>query len=877
QVERIREELLETLAPIAPRSTTVPFYSTVTGAPIDTATLNAEYWYTNLRQTVQLDTATKALARDGYGVFIEASPHPVLTMALQETLDAANADSVVTGTLRRNEGGPTRFLASAAHLFTHGTTIDWQTTLTPDTHHRTDLPTYAFDRRSYWLEPATASTATTTGADPVESAFWDAVEREDLDSLLTTLDLDAPDTLLPLLPSLASWRRRSREQAVTDSWRYRITWKPLADPRTTVPSGTWPVVVPAGAPEAQQVIEALRDQGMTVVPLEVKPADADREALASQLREALDGTAPAGVLSLLALTDGPHPGCPDLPVGLGLTLTLIQALGDAGVDAPLWLATRGAVTTAPAGTAGSDLPVDPVQAAVWGLGRVAALEHPQRWGGMIDLPESLDGRAAALLCAALAGPEDEDQLAVRGTRLLVRRLVRSSLAAADPVPAWKPRGTVLITGGTGGIGSQTARWLARNGAEHLVLTSRSGAAAPGAQQLEAELTDLGARVTLAACDVTDLDALTALVRQLEADGSTIRTVMHIAGAGVLVPLADTDLLEFSDTAHAKIVGAANLDAVFDGSELDAFVLFSSISAVWGSGEHGAYAAANAYLDGLAERRRARGLAATSVVWGIWSPEDGGGMAANLAEEQLRGRGIPFMSPRLAIDAFQQVMDRDDSVVVVADVDWERFVPVFTSARPSPLLGGVPEVARILATEAAPAETGGDDSSMRLRLAGLTAEDRRRALSELVCTQIAAVLGYPGPAAVDESRAFRELGFDSLSAVDLRNRLTAATGLRLPVTVVFDYPRARALAEHLGTALFPDQGRTAPADPAEAEVRELLDSIPLLRLQESGLLDELRRLAQSPDTDSAAVLGDDDSAGAIDDLDVDGLIRMAYDK
>ncbi|MFG2608537.1 SDR family NAD(P)-dependent oxidoreductase, partial [Streptomyces sp. NPDC048514] len=705
--------------------------------------------------------------------------------------------------------------------------------------------------------------------------FWEAVEREDVRSLAAALDLDGLDPLVSLLPSLASWRRRSRDRVVTDSWRYRITWKPLPDRKTSVPSGLWPVVMPAGSVEAGRLVALLRDQGMNVLPLDVHAAEAGREVLASQLHRELDGAIPAGVLSLLALAQGPHPGCPELPAALGLTLTLVQALGDAGIDAPLWLATQSAVTTAPTvGSAGDESPVSPSQAAVWGLGRVAALEHPQRWGGMIDLPGNLDGPAAALLCAGLTGPDDEDQLAVRGSRLAVRRLVRSSPAPAEAAPAWAPRGTVLITGGTGGIGGQIARWLARCGAEHLVLTSRSGPDAPGAAQLQAELTALGARVTLAACDVTDRAALETLVRRLEEDGSEIRTVMHIAGAGVLVPLAGTDLREFSDTAHAKIVGAANLDAVFDKKSLDAFVLFSSISAVWGSGDHGAYAAANAYLDGLAEQRRARGLPATSVVWGIWSPEDGGGMAANLAEEQLRGRGIPFMSPHLAINAFHQVLDRDESVVVVADIDWERFVPVFTSARPSPLLSGVPEVARILAAEAAPADAAEDDSSVRPRLMGLSAEERRRALSELVCTQIASVLGYPGPSAVDESRAFRELGFDSLSAVDLRNRLSAATGLRLPVTVVFDYPRARALADHIGAALFPDEGPAAPADPAEAEVRRLLDSIPLPRLQESGLLDDLRRLAESPGTDSTAVRGE--SPGAIDELDVDDLIRMAYD-
>ncbi|MFE6872306.1 type I polyketide synthase [Kitasatospora sp. NPDC057692] len=804
QVERIREELLETLAPIAPRSTTVPFYSTVTGAPIDTATLNAEYWYTNLRQTVQLDTATKALARDGYGVFIEASPHPVLTMALQETLDAANADSVVTGTLRRNEGGPTRFLTSAAHLFTHGTTIDWQTTLNPDTHHRTDLPTYAFDRRSYWLEDrGTTPAATVLGADPAESAFWDAVEREDLDSLLTTLDLDAPDTLLPLLPSLASWRRRSREQAVTDSWRYRITWKPLAEPTPGAPSGTWLLMTPADRSGTAPVAEALTRQGMTLLPLEIGADDADREALAARIREALDGTAPAGVLSLLALTDGPHPTHPELPAGFAHSLTLIQALGDAGVDAPLWLATRGAVTTGrPESVA------DPLQSMVWGLGRIAALEYPQRWGGMIDLPAALDPVTAARLATALAGRHGaEAEIAVRTSAAFGRRLVRATPGSAER-GTWQPQGTALITGGTGGLGRHVARWLAGNGAEHLVLVSRSGAAAPGAQQLEAELTDLGARVTLAACDTADRDALAELLGLLDAEGSPVRSVFHTAGVlddGVI----DTLTAERARTVlRPKVDAALNLHELTANRDLTAFVLFSSFAGTLGGPGQGSYAAANAFLDALAQQRGAAGLAATSVAWGPWA---GGGLVDDATEARLRKGGMPAMEPASAIAALQQALDLGDPFVAVADIDWERLTASSPAGPTAPALAELPEVRGVPGAAGSGAAAGGSggDSPLAQQLAGLSDGDAVQALVELVSAQVAAVLGYTGPESVEEGRAFRELGFDSLTAVDLRNRLSAATGMRLPVTLVFDYPSVTALARHLHAELVD----TRPAAPA----------------------------------------------------------------
>ncbi|WTA85724.1 SDR family NAD(P)-dependent oxidoreductase [Streptomyces antimycoticus] len=868
-VEELRDELLDLLAPIRPRTSDITFHSTVTGDTLDTTGLDAGYWYTNLRETVELESAVRALSGAGFGTFLEMSPHPVLTMPLQATVE----DAVVVGSLRRDEGGPERFLVSLGEAFVRGVAVDWAAVFAGLGASVVQLPTYAFQRQRYWLEQPPAPAAA-TGGDPVDAEFWDAVEREDLEALTAALEVDADEersSLRAVLPALSSWRRGSRERSVLDSWRYHVTWNRVPDPASAALTGTWLLVVPA-APPGTALIDAVRDgletHGATVVTVEA--AEADRVAVAARLAEATAGDTPAGVLSLLGLADAPHPGHAGVPMGLALTLALVQALGDTGVAAPLWLATRGGVSVG-----GTDVLDSPAQAAVWGLGRVAALEHPQRWGGMIDLPGTVDGRVTTRLCGALAGRfGDEDQLALRPSGAFTRRLVRAAGHRGSGA-SWSPEGTVLLTGGTGGVGAQIARRLAQAGAEHLVLTSRRGPEAPGADKLKAELTELGAKVTVAACDVADRAALEALVREVEAEGPPIRSVLHIAGAGVLVPLADTDLAEFADTAEAKVAGAANLDALFDRDTLDSFVLFSSISAVWGSGEHGAYAAANAYLDGLAENRRARGLTATSVVWGIWSPEEGG-MAANLAEEQLRGRGIPFMTPRLAIDAFWQVMDGDETVVVVADVDWERFVPVFTSARPSPLIGQVPDVARILAADAdTGTDTAGESSSLRDRLADMAPTDRQAAVLSLVRSQIATVLGYPGPEAVDAQRAFRELGFDSLSAVDLRNRLGAATGLRFPVTVVFDYPSAEELAGHIGTELFPDDTAGTGLDPEEAEVRAALTSIPLLRLRESGLLDELLRLAGSHDPATGPM--DEEPAESIDDLDVDDLVRMAYDK
>ncbi|WP_449341100.1 type I polyketide synthase [Streptomyces canarius] len=792
QVEEIREEILRVLEGVSPRPATVPFFSTVDAEWLSGEELDARYWFRNLRQTVRFETAVRSLAAAGHDIFVEVSAHPVLTVGMDEALGDA---AVVSGTLRREEGGLRRFLVSVAELFVRGVEVEWSPFFGGTPACR-ELPTYAFQRKWFWLEDSVGIGAAE------QNHFWQTVEDGSLGELL---GVDPQTPLSALLPALSDWRNRHDSRATVDSWRYRVTWKALPARAPGDLSGHCLLLVPeTGHPLTADVRRALEAAGATVTQTELTAADSDRQTLARRLAGL--PRPPHRVVSLLGLDERPHPDHAVVPVGVALTLALAQALDDTGIDAPLWCLTSGAVST------GHDDPVTGVaQNLVWGLGRVAALEYPRRWGGLCDLAEGFD---PAALISVLAGDSDEDQVALRPGGAYGRRLARAPLPSGAAPEPWRPRGTVLITGGTGAVGGQIAAWLARNGAEHLVLLSRRGGDAPGAAELTAELRSLGARVTTAVCDVTDREQLAALIAGLEAQGDRIRSVMHTAGEGSLVPLPDTDLAEFGDTLHAKVLGAAHLDELI--GEVDAFVMFSSISAVWGSADHGAYAAANAYLDGLAEHRRARGLAATSVVWGIWAPQDGKGMAANLAEQQLRGRGIPFMRPALAIEGFQQVLDRDETVIVVAAVDWDRFAPVFTSARPSALISDLPDAREALTDRTADAARQDESSSPLVdRLRALSEAERRDALVDLVRTQAAAVLGHESAADIDPSRAFRELGFDSLTAVDLRGRLNASTGLRLPVTIVFDYSSATTLADHLHDQLLGTA--TAPTAPVPVTV------------------------------------------------------------
>ncbi|WP_160311216.1 type I polyketide synthase, partial [Streptacidiphilus anmyonensis] len=783
-----------------------------------------EYWVRHVREAVRFRDAVATLEREGVRTFLELGPDGVLSALGQ---DCVTVEDVAFAPVLRAERPEARTLTTAlAQAHVRGVTVDWTAFYAGTGAQRVDLPTYAFQRQSYWPErlPVVAETGgSRTGTDATDAGFWQAVESEDLAALAATLEVDASDAesplsaLAPVLPVLSAWRRQQREQSTVDGWRYRVTWQPLpvAAEHSTL-GGTWLVVVPAASSADGRVsaaAQALADGGATVRRLTVDASACDRGRLAEELRTVAAETADlVGVVSLLALDEEAHPSHPVLPAGFAATVALTQALGDAGIGAPLWCVTSGAVSTGPADQAPSA-----AQAQVWGLGRVVALEHPDRWGGLVDLPGAVDERAAARLVAILAGTgtgtgtdSGEDQLAVRRSGVLVRRLVRATRPQA-PVAPWQPRGTVLVTGGTGALGAEVARWLARGGAEHLVLTGRRGADAPGAAELRDELVALGVQVTLEACDVADRSAVDALVKRLVVEGrdaAPLRAVVHAAGLTQDTALADSDLGELAWVMDAKVSGAVHLDAALGETELDAFVLFSSIAGVWGSGGQAGYAAGNAFLDALAERRRAAGMTATSVAWGPWGEI---GMAAQdpQAAEQLRRRGLRVMAPELGINALQQALDHQETALTVADVDWALFAPAFAAARPRPLIDGVPEAREALTGTLVQGEGKGEGDgpdraeAFQERLRVLPVAERDRALLDLVRTEVAAVLGYAGTGAVEAGRAFNELGFDSLTAVELRNRLTAATGLRLPTSLVFDYPNPTALAGHLGAEIVPD--------------------------------------------------------------------------
>ncbi|WP_431784923.1 SDR family NAD(P)-dependent oxidoreductase, partial [Streptomyces chumphonensis] len=364
-------------------------------------------------------------------------------------------------------------------------------------------------------------------------------------------------------------------------------------------------------------------------------------------------------------------------------------------------------------------------------------------------------------------------------------------------PTLDPLGTVLITGGTGTLGSLLARHLVvQHGVRHLLLTSRSGEQAPGAAELVAELSGLGATVEVVACDAADREALAGVLAAVPAE-RPLTGVVHAAGVladGVVTSLTPEQVAR---VWRPKVDAAVNLHELTRDAELGMFVLYSSASGVFGGPGQANYAAANVFLDALAHHRRAQGLVATSLAWGLW--EQSSAMTGHLAEgdvDRVAKNGFVPLTDEVGIGLFDAAALRDEALFVAAEIDPAVLRAGVRGAVP-PLLRGV---VRAPARRAAEGAGSSDTDALARSLTGMTPGERDRHLLELVRSHIAAVLGHAGAHAVDAERPFKEFGFDSLTAVELRNRLNAATGLRLPAALTFDHPTPRAVARLLNAEL-----------------------------------------------------------------------------
>ncbi|MFE9861135.1 type I polyketide synthase, partial [Streptomyces sp. NPDC005780] len=508
---------------------------------------------------------------------------------------------------------------------------------------------------------------------------------------------------------------------------------------------------------------------------------------------------------------------------------------------------------------------DAAGAAVWGLVRSAQSENP---GRVVLLDDELGARAEVTRVVALG----ESQVAVREGRAHVGRLQRVVPSGGDrSVVEFDSAGTVLLTGGTGTLGRVFARHLVvERGVRRLVLTSRRGGAAEGVGDLVAELAGWGAEVVVEACDVADRGSVERVLGSVPVDRPLVG-VVHLAGVlddGVIGSLTAERV---GAVLRPKVDAALILHELTRDMDLAAFVLFSSAAGVIGNPGQGSYAAANAFLDALATYRRAEGLPAQSLAWGPWAD---GGMADSLQSadsQRMRRTGIQPLSADEGTALFDAAETAGGAALVTMRVD------LTGTGAPEP--GDLPDLFRGLVRprgQRATDATASGAAAFRRRMDALTDEERADQVLDLVRAHAAAILGYAGPSAIEPDRAFKELGFDSLAAVEFRNGLAQATGLRPPATLVFDYPNSVALAQYLAEELRPDSP-TAEEAVGEERVRRILQGIPLSRLRDAGLMEVLFELAGAHDEPVDPAEGtDENSPESIDSMDAESLISMALD-
>jgi len=1017
QVDALRDELASTLAPIKPQSSEIPFFSTVTGDWIDTAELDATYWFTNLRSTVQLEVAVRALLHHGHDVFIEANPHPVLATGLQDTIDSAGAtEAVVLGSLRRDDGGRTRLLTALAQAHVNGVSVDWRELVAGG--RRVELPTYAFQRERYWLDVQEES------ANPADLGLeladhpmlGAALGRADGEGVVLTGKIGlkshswladhmvlgsvvVPDTafvewairagdevgrtvideLTVHRPLVLGERESVQVQVVVDvdptedSDRRAVAvysralgtderpWTCHATATLSAASGATPTDYVVWPPEGAQPFDvneflngflaAGHDPGPVFHNVVAVWRRADEVFVETALPDDQRGTRfavhPAllqtAVAATLALTPGDGPGLPSIWHGVAVHATGATALrigfspdgvggcsvtatdlagapvltaasvrrGTISADqfAPVELSHRDSLfqvgwVPAPTGEDraanerwavigkepvvstversgatvvgvadfdeldAADIVLLPVTSAtgdlaaaahksvrdalvviqkflrdsrfddshlvvltrqavavtpdenvagladsgVWGLVRSAESENPGRIT-LVDIDDE-DSSAKALVTAITdAVATDEPQIAIRFGNVTAARLTRAK--TIESAAGWQldpsGSGTVLVTGGTGTLGALLCRHLVeQHGVRRLLLTSRRGLDAPGAKELRDELTGLGADVVVEACDIASRDELAGILAGIPAE-HPLSSVVHLAAVlddGVLDALTGERV---DKVLRPKVDAALNLHELTRELDLSAFVLFSSFSGVSGAVGQANYAAANTFLDALAQRRRADGLPAASLAWGFWEQRSeltGALDATDIA--RFRREGVIAMTAEQGLGLFDLASTVDDSLMVTAPLD------VRAIAR-----GSVPALMRGLVRVPARRVAGNEvvqtaGPGFLEQLTGRSAAEQEKLVLDLVNRHVAAVLGHGSADDVESERGFLELGMTSLTAVELRNRLAADLGLRLPITLIFDHPTPIALVRHVRTEI----GSDAEQVPLLAELEKL---------------------------------------------------------
>ena len=767
QMDPLVPELRAAVKDVDPQAAVMALYSTVDAARMDGAKLDASYWGRNLRSTVQFASATERMLEDGIDAFIEVSPHPALLVSVAQVAGARPQDEntrkpIAIGSLRRNEAERANLLTSFGALWAAGHSVDWSRVFARDSYTRVSLPSYPWQRERLW--PTLSPVGEAKGAKAAQPAL-DEAHRD---------------------------------------WLYVSRWVASAASGNDVPR-RWVLAGP-DTRELQALNDVLVARGATAVVV---------KSIGDAARAIGDNAGETGIV-VLADPHASHLAWQSLE-----TLRTLQNAHRGGSVPRVWWVTRGAhrVAGEPVSAQAAEL------GGLWGAVRVLGTEHPDWWGGLVDLDASAPMSAQAdALAAHLTATRGDDQVAIRGGARYALRLQRAdaALGSRPATQVWRADGAYLITGGFGGVAQQLARQMVRDGARRLVLVGRTPLPprsqwnsvsptdpAAGRIAFVRELEHAGASVHALAADAGDETQLAAAVAAYNAEGwPAIVGVIHAAGALDSRLTGDMDADAFDRVVHPKLDAAIVLDRIFP--QLDVFVLISSMMAFWAPESMANYAAANAGLDALAVSRRARGQHAVSIEWGPWESlglyrATADGATADLARDGVSAftgtEGAQFLAPLVAAK---------EPVIAVVSINWDTFAATRRGREPSIFRD-------LLAQRSDDGGTVKVSNGLRAQLAGVSELTRHSMIEGAVRNALAAVLRR-SPGQVDARQPFGTMGLDSLMALELRNRLESAIERSLPATIAWNYPTITQLSAHLDT-LIGDVSPAADHPPSAIDVTE----------------------------------------------------------
>jgi acyl transferase domain-containing protein/thioesterase domain-containing protein/acyl carrier protein len=784
-MESVLEPFREKLDGISCDPLQIKFMSTVTAEFVDAGEpIENNYWVDHIRRPVLFAQSAKKLADAGYTCFLEMGPVPFLSQMGKQC--AENDDTTWVPSLKKRGNDWQTMLEALGALYVRGVDVDWKAFEEGHTRQRVQLPTYPFERKRHWFQPS---------------------ER---------LRIPSPP----------------KAHSFSDDWFYRIQWQAW-EPQDAVPSsGTLYLIIAEAFEDGKALQSGLIALGMRA--FLASPGDtfakqgpdqfqldlSSNDDVARVLDDSISKEdAPAAKIIYLAAQESSD----SIPTQVAeARCRNASVLLRAVATSPYRHAPRVWFITRRGRTIDENEHTEASQSALCGLGRSASVEHPEIWGGMIDLDSDTTPPCESLI-AIMNNTQNEDQVALRYGQLSVARLRRFPLKGAAPSTiACAADGTYLVTGGLGGLGLEIAQWLTRRGAKHLVLIGRTPLPKRGswatldekhrfyrATQSIASMEASGVAVQTAAVDCADASQLDSLMTSLnEKSCPPIRGVIHAAGVVEPNEIANFDPAVLQRVLSAKVNGGWNLSVALEASPLDFFVFCSSAASVIGSPNFTAYAAANAFLDGLAQELQSRDIPAQSINWGPWADV---GMAASLdVSDAPNVRAFPPIAPAEGIRALEAVIASGSHQVTILDADWKYASDLFATFDGAHLFQDLTN-----GEAAEPTATPLPDANEATRFRSLDADSRRSFLREFLKDRIAIALGIP-PEEISTNTQLFDLGLDSIMAAELTENLHQLLGIRLYLREILRDPTIEAVVKYLMEELAND---TVITNEGEAAIKQ----------------------------------------------------------